>query len=115
MVTQLPALLPAHLQGELGAGKLRKGGGPGSRWAVSPPPLLVQILRERMGVHCFLGLTATATRNTARDVAQHLGVAEELDFSGLATIPANLHLSVSMDRDPEQVGIHTLGAGEYRR
>jgi ATP-dependent DNA helicase Q4 len=98
-------------QGSLGRGVDQDPGG----LYHSPPPLLVQILRERMGVHCFLGLTATATRNTARDVAQHLGVAEELDFSGLATIPANLHLSVSMDRDPEQVGIHTLGAGEYRR
>lgn len=54
-------------------------------------------------MHCFLGLTATATRSTARDVAQHLGIAEELELSGLASIPANLHLSVSMDRDSDQV------------
>lgn len=59
-------------------------------------------------MRCFLGLTATATRSTAHDVAQHLGIAEELDLLGPATIPANLHLSVSMDRDSDQVGnIHT--------
>lgn len=67
---------------------------------------LVQVLREHMGVRCFLGLTATATRNTARDVAQHLGIAEELKLDGSATIPANLHLSVSMDRDSDQVGTY---------
>lgn len=66
----------------------------------------IQVLREHMGVHCFLGLTATATRSTARDVAQHLGVAEELVLRGPVTIPANLYLSVSMDRDPDQVGVH---------
>lgn len=56
-------------------------------------------------MRCFLGLTATATRSTIRDVAQHLGIAEEFEFSGSATIPANLHLSVSMDRDSDQVGM----------
>lgn len=62
-----------------------------------------------MGVRCFLGLTATATRSTARDVAQHLGIAEELEASGSASIPANLHLSVSMDRDSDQVCTYTPG------
>lgn len=74
--------------------------------ALSP----VQVLRERMGVRCFLGLTATATRSTARDVAQHLGIVEEPELSGLASIPANLHLSVSMDRDSDQVVMCIPGA-----
>lgn len=65
------------------------------------------MLREHLGVRCFLGLTATATHSTSRDVAQHLGVAEELVLSEPVTVPANLYLSVSMDRDPEQVGAHT--------
>ncbi|XP_073925573.1 ATP-dependent DNA helicase Q4 isoform X2 [Castor canadensis] len=88
-----------------------------SQWSHNFRPCylrICKILRERMGVHCFLGLTATATRNTARDVAQHLGVAEELDFSGLATIPANLHLSVSMDRDPEQALVTLLQGDRFR-
>ncbi|KAL4671483.1 hypothetical protein H8959_004192 [Pygathrix nigripes] len=63
-----------------------------------------EVLRERMGVHCFLGLTATATRRTAGDVAQHLAVDEEPGLHGPAPVPANLHLSVSMDRDTDQVG-----------
>lgn len=58
-------------------------------------------------MHCFLGLTATATRSTSRDVAQHLGVAEESVLRDSVIIPSNLHLSVSMDRDPDQAGVHT--------
>lgn len=78
--------------------------------ASAPPSLLVQVLREHMGVRCLLGLTATATHGTVRDVAQHLGVAGELDLCGPTAIPANLHLSVSVDRDPDQVGVHMLEA-----
>lgn len=77
--------------------------GPGKVGWLSLPPASTQVLRERVGVSCFLGLTATATRSTALDVAQHLGVAEESVLRGQGTIPANLHLSVSMDRDPDQV------------
>lgn len=66
-----------------------------------------QVLREHMGVRCFLGLTATATRSTSRDVARHLGMAEELIVRGPVTIPANLYLSVSTDKDPDQVGGYT--------
>jgi ATP-dependent DNA helicase Q4 len=79
------------------------GGGLGPGWAEWLSTVLVQVLREHMGVRCFLGLTATATRSTARDVAQHLGIAGEFELSGSANIPANLHLSVSMDRDSDQV------------
>lgn len=62
-------------------------------------------------MRCFLGLTATATCSTALDVAKHLGVAKEAILRGPVTIPTNLHLSVSMDRDPDQVGVHTPGRG----
>lgn len=60
-------------------------------------------------MRCFLGLTATATRSTACDVAQHLGIAGKLELSGLASIPANLYLSVSMDRDLDQVRMYIPG------
>uniref|UniRef100_A0A4X1UKT3 DNA 3'-5' helicase n=1 Tax=Sus scrofa TaxID=9823 RepID=A0A4X1UKT3_PIG len=71
------------------------------------------VLRERVGVSCFLGLTATATRSTALDVAQHLGVAEESVLRGQGTIPANLHLSVSMDRDPDQALVTLLQSDRF--
>ncbi|NXI69814.1 RECQ4 helicase, partial [Anseranas semipalmata] len=47
-----------------------------------------QVLRDRLGVRCFLGLTATATPATARDVAAHLGIPEGSGFPGTApTLP----------------------------
>lgn len=77
------------------------------KWTGVLTASLVQVLREHLGVCCFLGLTATATHSTALDVAQHLGVAKEHVLRGPVTIPPNLFLSVSMDRDPDQVGKHT--------
>nr|XP_051684655.1 ATP-dependent DNA helicase Q4 isoform X2 [Oryctolagus cuniculus] len=88
-----------------------------SQWSHNFRPCYLRVckvLRERMGVRCFLGLTATATRSTARDVAQHLGVAEELGLGGPVAIPPNLHLSVSMDRDPEQAVVTLLQGERFR-
>ncbi|XP_005086063.2 ATP-dependent DNA helicase Q4 isoform X2 [Mesocricetus auratus] len=87
-----------------------------SQWSHNFRPCYLRVckvLREHLGVHCLLGLTATATRSTARDVAQHLGVAEELELSGLASIPANLHLSVSMDRDSDQALVTLLQGDRF--
>ncbi|KFM09421.1 ATP-dependent DNA helicase Q4, partial [Aptenodytes forsteri] len=68
-----------------------------------------QVLRNRLGVRCFLGLTATATLATARDVAQHLGIpAEEGITVRSAAVPPNLRLSVSMDRDRDQALVSLL-------
>lgn len=67
-----------------------------------PLPLLVQVLSQRLGVQCLLGLTATATRATELSVAQHLGVAEGNILRG-PTLPGNLHITVSCDQDRDQV------------
>ncbi|KAF6100893.1 RecQ like helicase 4 [Phyllostomus discolor] len=88
-----------------------------SQWAHNFRPCYLRVckvLREHLGVRCFLGLTATATRSTALDVAKHLGVPEEAVLRGPATIPANLHLSVSVDRDPEQALVTLLQGGRFR-
>lgn len=64
-----------------------------------------QVLRERYGVRCFLGLTATATLSTAASAAQHLGIAPD-DHSAIVrgvTVPSNLKLSVSVDADRDKV------------
>ena len=63
-----------------------------------------QVLRERFGVKCFLGLTATATKSTAISVAEHLGIDHrpEAIIRG-ATIPPNLNLSVSRDLNRDRV------------
>eukprot|EP00058_Branchiostoma_floridae_P008466 XP_002593954.1 hypothetical protein BRAFLDRAFT_68611 [Branchiostoma floridae] len=61
------------------------------------------VLRERYGVQCLLGLTATATRSTAASVAEHLGIpaADGATVRG-AAVPPNLHLSVSCDKYRDQ-------------
>lgn len=63
-----------------------------------------QVLRERFGVRCFLGLTATATRATAASVAEHLGIVHDPGavIRGGA-VPSNLFLSASCDSDRTQV------------
>uniref|UniRef100_A0A8C5LR04 ATP-dependent DNA helicase Q4 n=1 Tax=Leptobrachium leishanense TaxID=445787 RepID=A0A8C5LR04_9ANUR len=70
---------------------------------------LCKVLRERLGVRCLLGLTATATMATAHDVAHHLGVSEDGGIPvRIAAVPPNLHLSVSMDRDRDQALVALL-------
>ncbi|XP_059851424.1 LOW QUALITY PROTEIN: ATP-dependent DNA helicase Q4 [Delphinus delphis] len=88
-----------------------------SQWSHNFRPCYLrvcQVLRECVGISCFLGLTATATRSSALDVARHLGVAEESILRGPGTIPANLHLSVSSDRDPEQALVTLLQSDRFR-
>nr|XP_032646874.1 ATP-dependent DNA helicase Q4 isoform X3 [Chelonoidis abingdonii] len=66
---------------------------------------LCKVLRDRLGVRCLLGLTATATLATAQDVAHHLGIREEEGIAvRSAAVPPNLHLSVSTNRDKDQGG-----------
>ncbi|XP_054840957.1 ATP-dependent DNA helicase Q4 [Eublepharis macularius] len=75
---------------------------------------LCKVLRDRLGVRCFLGLTATATVSTAQDVAHHLGIPEGEGIAvRSAAVPPNLHLSVSMDRDKDQALVRLLQGGRF--
>lgn len=57
-------------------------------------------------MQCFLGLTATATLSTALDIARHLDISNQDGIAvRSAAVPPNLHLSVSMDREKDQVGV----------
>ena len=61
-------------------------------------PKVCQVLKEKLGVNCLVGLTATATRRTAVTVAKHLGIgAKDAKHAVLFTsaVPENLVLSVS--------------------
>ncbi|MEQ2274362.1 hypothetical protein XENORESO_019282, partial [Xenotaenia resolanae] len=72
------------------------------------------VLRERLGVKCLLGLTATATLSTALDIAQHL---EIRDKDGIAVrsaaVPPNLNLSVSMDEEKDQALVSLLKGDRF--
>ncbi|XP_041376867.1 uncharacterized protein LOC121389337 [Gigantopelta aegis] len=70
---------------------------------------LCKVLRERYGVKCFLGLTATATKATAYDVSRHLGIEDvkEATIRG-SPIPKNLILSVSQDENRDEALMNLL-------
>lgn len=88
-----------------------------SQWSHNFRPCYLRVckvLREQLGVRCFLGLTATATHSTALEVAQHLGIAAEAVLRGPVTIPTNLYLSVSRDRDPDQALVTLLQSDRFR-
>ncbi|XP_046565076.1 ATP-dependent DNA helicase Q4-like [Haliotis rubra] len=76
---------------------------------------LCKVLRERYGVKCFLGLTATATKSTAQDVAKHLGIedVEKATVRGLP-IPKNLVLSVSQDDNRDEALVQLLQGDRFR-
>ncbi|MCJ8746110.1 hypothetical protein PDJAM_G00138050 [Pangasius djambal] len=70
---------------------------------------LCKVLRDRLGVRCLLGLTATATLSTALDIAHHLGISDREGIAvRSAAVPHNLQLSVSMDRDKDQALVSLL-------
>ncbi|OXB53800.1 UNVERIFIED_CONTAM: hypothetical protein H355_012601, partial [Colinus virginianus] len=79
---------------------------------------LCKVLRERLGVRCFLALTATATLATVQDVAAHLGIPKD---DGIAVqcsaVPENLRLSVSVERDRDRIAdaYHAGLSGAERR
>ncbi|XP_067416206.1 ATP-dependent DNA helicase Q4 [Emydura macquarii macquarii] len=83
-----------------------------SEWSHNFRPCYLQlckVLRDRLGVRCLLGLTATATLATAQDVAHHLGIQEEAGIAvRSAAVPPNLHLSASTDRDKDQALVSLL-------
>ncbi|KAM9823551.1 ATP-dependent DNA helicase Q4 [Neosynchiropus ocellatus] len=75
---------------------------------------LCKVLRERLGVHCLLGLTATATMSTAVDIAQHLEITDQDGIAvRSAAVPPNLNLSVSMDREKDQALVSLLKGDRF--
>lgn len=75
---------------------------------------LCKVLRERLGVRCLLGLTATATLSTALDIARHLDITDEDGIAvRSAAVPPNLHLSVSMDREKDQALVSLLKGDRF--
>uniref|UniRef100_A0AAQ5YYF9 DNA 3'-5' helicase n=1 Tax=Amphiprion ocellaris TaxID=80972 RepID=A0AAQ5YYF9_AMPOC len=75
---------------------------------------LCKVLRERLGVKCLLGLTATATLSTALDIAQHLDISDQDGIAvRSAAVPPNLNLSVSMDGEKDQALVSLLKGDRF--
>lgn len=64
----------------------------------------MQVLRQQFGVRCILGLTATATKSTAKNVVEHFGIDGVLGSVVRGpSMPSNLVLCVSRDVNKERV------------
>ncbi|KAF6018871.1 RECQL4 [Bugula neritina] len=74
-----------------------------------------KILRVRFGVTCFLGLTATATKETVVTISKHLNLdCVESDCIRGTILPPNLNLSVSRDCHKEQALLDLLQSKRFR-
>ena len=66
-------------------------------------PLCVQVLQERLRVHCILGLTATATPMTISDVTEHFDIDQANVITKGSILPAHLNISVSCEENKDKV------------
>lgn len=62
----------------------------------------VQVLRDQLGIQCILGLTATATQSTVKNISQLLDIKSDSVIVG-SSLPDNLEISVSCVTNREQV------------
>lgn len=75
----------------------------------------LQVLKERFGVKTFLGLTATATKSTMKDIVEQLSVPDGLDgVISNVQLPVNLILSVSKDYDRDQALVKLLQSNRFK-
>ncbi|XP_037549118.1 ATP-dependent DNA helicase Q4 [Nematolebias whitei] len=75
---------------------------------------LCKVLRERLGVQCLLGLTATATLSTALDIAHHLDIGDQDGIAvRAAAVPPNLNLSVSTHKEKDQALVSLLKGDRF--
>eukprot|EP00057_Strongylocentrotus_purpuratus_P022513 XP_011676987.1 PREDICTED: LOW QUALITY PROTEIN: ATP-dependent DNA helicase Q4 [Strongylocentrotus purpuratus] len=90
-----------------------------SEWSHNFRPsylMLCKVLKERLGFHCILALTATATKTTSDSVAHHLGIADQPGavIRG-CSVPSNLQLSASKDLARERALIELLKGERFRK
>ncbi|KAJ8041774.1 ATP-dependent DNA helicase Q4 [Holothuria leucospilota] len=83
-----------------------------SEWSHNFRPsylMLCKVLRKQFGVKCILGLTATATKSTAKSVVEHFGISSVPGSVVRGpSMPPNLVLCVSKDEDKERALVDLL-------
>ncbi|XP_071957699.1 ATP-dependent DNA helicase Q4-like [Antedon mediterranea] len=87
-----------------------------SEWSHNFRPsylMVCKVIRERFGVQCLLGLTATATMSTAMSVVSHLGIDEDAVVRG-RSVPNNLKLSVSKDENRDKALVELLQGDRFK-
>ncbi|XP_032298491.1 ATP-dependent DNA helicase Q4 [Coturnix japonica] len=90
-----------------------------SQWAHGFRPSYLRVckvLHDLFGVRCFLALTATATSQTVQDIAAHLRIPLPHGVAArCTTVPHNLRLSVSIERDRDRALVKLLRSERYAR
>lgn len=88
-----------------------------SQWSHNFRPsylMICRVLREKMGVQCVLGLTATATKPTISEIVQHLEITDGI--AGVITnkpLPDNLVLTVSRDAQRDHYLLELLESERF--
>lgn len=89
-----------------------------SQWSHNFRPsylMICRVLREKLNVKCILGLTATASQTTIKSVISHINIPDGL--SGVIknpTLPDNLCLSVSLEKDKDRALISLINSVRIR-
>lgn len=88
-----------------------------SEWSHNFRPAYLQffkVLHDQMNIKTYLGLTATATRETSLAIARNLKINCDDGIIGSTTIPENLILSVSYETNKEAALIDLLKTPTFR-
>lgn len=89
-----------------------------SQWSHNFRPsylMICHILRERLGVHTILGLTATATQVTCDSIIEHLQIPD--GKNGIISdkpLPDNLRLTVSKDANRDLALLKLLSSDKFK-
>lgn len=90
-----------------------------SQWSHNFRPsylMICRVLIEKMGVKTILGLTATATKSTAKSIVEHLKIPDGL--AGVISdipMPNNLMLTVSKDDQRDRALIELLQSERFNK
>lgn len=89
-----------------------------SQWSHNFRPsylMVCKVLREKLGVKTVLGLTATATKSTAKSIVDHLNIPDGMDGVISDTpLPRNLTLTVSKDEQRDRALIALLDSERFK-
>lgn len=87
-----------------------------SHWSHNFRPsylMICRVLREKLNVKCILGLTATASQTTIKSIINHIDIPDGVNgVITNPTLPDNLHLSVSFERDKDRALISYLASDQ---
>ncbi|CAG9088165.1 unnamed protein product [Plutella xylostella] len=87
-----------------------------SQWSHNFRPsylMICRVLRDKLNINCILGLTATASQSTIKSVIEHISIPDGLQgVITNPTLPDNLLLSVSFEKDKDRALISLLNSEE---